>query len=449
MSTPAAAPALFEIFKIISPDGKNSVDLTDGQFRVVSFDIFENILSPHITGETIIVSSMGAAVSPDDPQQRVMGLYSGLPIRSGSKLLVKIKPSLGKTIDYAQESDDFKELYVTRTNNTIKDPTTEIITLSFTSKIGFLNETTRVAKRYEGRISDSIDSILKDKLKLDNSQVKVTATSNSKSFLGNQKRPLDLIVELASQAVPNNTKNPGFVCYESIGKFNFTSLDELINREPEFTYNYNSDLRSTEELGNEENNFKLATFDVTRDQDLLKQIRSGVYASKNIFFNPLKYSFTEIDISVDAGKLFNDKSFSSLGKKDKVPGILDSDLKKGNKFHRIQTKVIDNGIEKEKVTPDDKNNDPELYLAAAATRYNLLFSQVIKSTIPCNTDLNAGSNIKLLIESTSDRKELGPDETASGKYIIWGLRHHFSGQTSVTSMILIRDSYGLHFTKTS
>ena len=76
MSTPAAAPALFEIFKIISPDGKNSVDLTDGQFRVVSFDIFENILSPHITGETIIVSSMGAAVSPDDPQQRVCLLYT-------------------------------------------------------------------------------------------------------------------------------------------------------------------------------------------------------------------------------------------------------------------------------------------------------------------------------------------------------------------------------------
>tara|TARA_B100002019_G_scaffold211610_1_gene184432 strand:- start:2668 stop:4017 length:1350 start_codon:yes stop_codon:yes gene_type:complete len=449
MATPAAAPATFEIFQIVSPDGQNTADFTDGQFRVLSFDIYENILSPHITGYTVIASSMGAAISDEDPQQRKMGLYSGLPIRAGSKLRVRIKPGLGNTIDYAQQSDDYKELYVTKTNNTIKDPTTEIITLSFTSKIGWLNETTRVAKRYEGRISDSIASILKDKLKLDNSQVQVTGTSNSKSFLGNQKRPLDLIVELASQAVPNNTKNPGFVCYESIGKFNFTSLDELINREPEFTYEYNSNLKSTEELGNESNNFKLATFDVTRDQDLLKQIRSGVYSSKNIFFNPLKYSFTEIDVSVDAGKLFGDKAFSSLGKKDKLPGILDSDFKKGNKFHRIQTKVIDNGIEKEKVTPDDKNNDPELYLAAAATRYNLLFSQVINTTIPCNTSLNAGTNIKLLIESTSERKEQGFDQTASGKYIIWGLRHHFSGENSVTSMVLIRDSYGLHFTKTS
>ena len=105
----------------------------------------------------------------------------------------------------------------------------------------------------------------------------------------------------AAQSVPNNTKNPGFVCYETIGKLNFTSLDDLINKEPAFTYNYNANLISTEELGNEDNNFKLATFDVTRDQDLIKQIRSGVYASKNIFFNPLKYSFTEIDVSVGNG----------------------------------------------------------------------------------------------------------------------------------------------------
>ena len=449
MATPAAAPAIYEIFQIVSPDGQSSVDFIKGQFRVLSFDIYENILSPHITGTTVIVSSMGAATSKDDPQNREMGLYSGLPIRAGSKILARIKPALGKTIDYGQPADDYKELYVTKSNCVVKDPTTEVISLAFTSKIGWLNETTRVPKRYEGRISDSVDSIFKDKLKLDASQISVTPTSNSKAFLGNQKRPLDLVLELAAQSVPNNTKNPGFVCYETIGKLNFTSLDDLINKEPAFTYNYNANLISTEELGNEDNNFKLATFDVTRDQDLIKQIRSGVYASKNIFFNPLKYTFTEIDVSVGNGKLFADVEFSSLGKKDKLPQILESDFKTGNKFHRIQTRVIDNGIEKEIVSPDDKNDDPELYLAAAATRYNLLFSQITHATIPCNTDLHAGSNIKLIIESTSENKEQGPDQTASGKYIIYGLRHHFSGENSVTSMILIRDSYGLHYTKTN
>ena len=68
MATPAAAPATFEIFQIVSPDGQNTADFTDGQFRVLSFDIYENILSPHITGYSVIASSMGAAISDEDPQ---------------------------------------------------------------------------------------------------------------------------------------------------------------------------------------------------------------------------------------------------------------------------------------------------------------------------------------------------------------------------------------------
>ena len=54
MSAPAAAPSKYEIFQIISADGSNTVDLYDAQFRVVSFDIFENILSPYITGRVVI-----------------------------------------------------------------------------------------------------------------------------------------------------------------------------------------------------------------------------------------------------------------------------------------------------------------------------------------------------------------------------------------------------------
>ena len=55
----------------------------------------------------------------------------------------------------------------------------------------------------------------------------------------------------------------------------------------------------------------------------------------------------------------------------------------------------------------------------------------------------------MIVEDTSENKEQGPDQVRSGKYIVQALRHHFDGERSVTSMMLIRDSYGLHFTKTS
>ena len=111
--------------------------------------------------------------------------------------------------------------------------------------------------------------------------------------------------------------------------------------------------------------------------------------------------------------------------------------------------VINPGGDKATVTLDDKNNDPELYVAAVGVRYNIMFSQMVSATVPCNTDLNAGSSIKILVEDTSEKKEQGPDQVRSGKYIVYALRHHFDGEKSVTSMMLIRDSYGLHFTKTS
>jgi len=51
--------------------------------------------------------------------------------------------------------------------------------------------------------------------------------------------------------------------------------------------------------------------------------------------------------------------------------------------------------------------------------------------------------IEIELESVSDQKELGQfDETQSGKYIILHLCHHFDEKRSITSLTLVRDTYG-------
>jgi len=447
MSAQALAPAIYEIFKIVSPDGTRSVDLNQGQFKVLDFNIFENILSPYITGMVSISSSSGAA--DDQKLNRSTSLKTGLPLEVGCSILIRIKPRLGQPIDYARSDDDYKVLTIDKVMTLLKDTSSEAYLLSFKTKIAFNSDTNRVTHRYNGNISDSVKKIAQEYLKLDSSEIEVTPTSNKASFSGNQRRPLDLIIEMASRSIPANTANPGFLCFETIGKFNFVSFDKLINAAPSFTYEYTSSLVATEELRNEDNSFKVSSLTLKKDQDLLSQIRTGVYSSKSIFFNSLTYSFTEIDISVANGKLTDDPKFSSLGNKYKVPSILDKGFKESKKIHRINTKVIDIGAEKENISTSDANNDPELYIAASSTRYNVMFSQSVDVTVPCNTDLHAGSTIKIIFEDTSQDKEKGPDQVRSGKYIVQALRHHFNGQNSVTSMTLIRDSYGLHFTKTS
>ena len=76
-------------------------------------------------------------------------------------------------------------------------------------------------------------------------------------------------------------------------------------------------------------------------------------------------------------------------------------------------------------------------------RYNLLHAHICNIQIPCNLELEAGDLIEIELESVSDQKELGQfDETQSGKYIILHLCHHFDEKRSITSLTLVRDTYG-------
>ena len=259
------------------------------------------------------------------------------------------------------------------------------------------------------------------------------------------KRPIDVLAMLCIRSVPPNTKSPGYFCYETRKGFNFISADTLITQDPyEKTYRYDGQNISTAELKDDTNDYKLLNFDTLKDQNLISQLRSGVYASKNIFFNPSTLGFTEIDISVGKNQLAKDPKFSSLGKKEDAPEFLNKSLSEGKKFHRIQTAIFDCGAEGLKT---EVNNSPELYYAAGSTRYNILFSQIYNANIPCNTDLEAGKILKLEIESDSEKKEQGPDQVKSGNYIIQALHHHFEPNKATTAVNLVRDSYGLHFTK--
>ncbi len=435
----------YTIFKILSADGKNEVDLAKAQFRVGNFYYYENILSPFVTGVVTIMSTSAAAESKNDTQGRLGSIHSSLPLEVGCQLLVKIEDPIGKGLNFSSKKDPFKKLYINEIQGISKDSMSEIIQLRFTSKIGWNNNTKRVTKHYTGRITDSVSKILKNDLKMPEDRIEVTPSSNSYSFAGMTKRPFDLINMLAKQSIPENTANPGYFAYETQSGFKYVSVDSIVNKKPfNKTYHYNGVVESSQQVQDDRNDYKIASLEVTKDQNLTSQIKSGVYANKSIFFNPYTMKFTEIDITVQDEKLYKDPKFSSLGKTPETPSILSEDFQGGTKFHRVQTAILNIGAEKEDIDP---NNSPELYYAAGSTRYNILFSQKYAITIPCNTTLEAGDTLRLEIEEISDKKEQGPDQRSSGIYIIESLCHYFESEKSVTSVNLIRDSYGLHFSK--
>ena len=68
--------------------------------------------------------------------------------------------------------------------------------------------------------------------------------------------------------------------------------------------------------------------------------------------------------------------------------------------------------------------------------------------VPCNLELRAGDVIKVEIESLENEKcSEGVDKRQSCKYLILHLCHFFDTTKSVTSLTLVRDTYGLHTSK--
>ncbi len=443
-----------EKFIITTSDSKSDKELDvikNSAVSVVNLYFYENLLSPYITG---VVSLMSTGSVEGISEKGLLVSAKQLPIEAGSKIRMKIKTLLGPGVDFSSDDDVHKQLIINEVQVIDKtSPTKELIQIRFTSIIGPINSAVKVGNKLEGKVSSVVENILKDKLLVKEDAYEVDETMNSVSMNGMQKDAFEMMGILARQSIPATNKgkaNPGYLFYQTKSGFKFKSISSLITRKPfSETYHFNG---KTPDIDSDKNNYKVARLDILRDQNLMKQIQSGVYASKNWFFNPAEYKFTEIDITVEEEKLVKDKDLVTLGEKDKIvtPEVVEDGIKSGQVAHRIQTSVMSVEPLKDELintsNPDSIENNPEFWYAAGSTRYNILFSQKIAITVPCNTNLEVGMKIKLEAENVAYCSGIdGPDERTSGEYLIQALCHYGDVDKSVTSLELIRDSYGMNF----
>ena len=139
---------------------------------------------------------------------------------------------------------------------------------------------------------------------------------------------------------------------------------------------------------------------------------------------------------------FDESGIDKLGNKVVLPKISEESNKTLSDVpSRLFSQVIDRGT----IEPDvskTSNADPTKYQAQSTMRYNLLLTQLLSITVPCNTDLRAGDIITCQFPKISRQDSERFDEETSGKYIIKELCHHFDPDRSFTSMKLVRDSFG-------
>ena len=144
-------------FAISSNFGDDAIDISAG---VVDYRYYESVLSNAVTATATVVET-GFKGDEKGNTKTTQGTIDSLPIRGGERTDITIEDTYGNEL----KLDD--GLYVNRVRDVDPGTQTDLYFLDFASREYFANEQTRVTKRYEGNISQNIETILKDVLEVE------------------------------------------------------------------------------------------------------------------------------------------------------------------------------------------------------------------------------------------------------------------------------------------
>ena len=153
----------------------------------------------------------------------------------------------------------------------MKEGQREIIVLDLTSRESITNEVIRVIKKYprDLTIDLSVKKIVEEKLSSE--LVESDQTSNQYGFMGNMKKPFNILVWLASKAMDIN-KEAGYFFYQTQKGFKFKSVSSLIEdgkNSPKSEYTFKS-------VGNtplEYSDDMILTYTISLNHDLISKLK--------------------------------------------------------------------------------------------------------------------------------------------------------------------------------
>jgi len=298
-------------------------------------------------------------------------------------------------------------------------------TLEAISVESIVNETVRVSKKFDASIDQTVRKLLVSEEKgiKTNKTLDSEAAANKYTFVGNQKRPMDIIQWLCPKASASE-KSFGFLFFETLDGYVFKSIDSLFESEPVQTYT-KSEIASNSD-------FRVLDEKVNKNTDVGLSMRMGMYANKTLYMN-IKDSSREVV----------DFKLSELGIENppKAPLGLDE------KPTRLMFRMLDVGaLQKDaKLSEVQKPQELAKYQNRSYARNNLIFSQSLNIMVPCNPNLRAGQTVEIKLPlPTSDQKSKrygDGKKDIGGKYLISELKHEIGNNRAYTQLSLIRNTF--------
>ena len=360
-------------------------------------------------------------------------------ITGGEYIDLIVKTGEGEDAEEFTIKHGEQRMVLNSVRNMVTESNKQVATLEFVSVETLVNETARVNKKYTGNISDIVKELLVQDTKgiqtgktlfgpvdekLGEDNIKKDRATNSYSFVGNLKRPFDLVQWLCPKA-QSAVDDFGFLFYETLDGYHFRSIKSLLEQDA-ITYQQTD----AQEITN-----KILQNNLNQTNDIGMNMRMGMYANRTIY----------VDIENQTLETVNFKASDlKLKKKAALPANIQ------NYPTRLMVRVDDVGVAQVGAAKTDVQPKSELakYQNKSYIRNNLLFSQSLSISIPLNITLRAGFvlDIRLPLKQENgdaDVDSYGSDRSndPSGRYLIGELRHLIGGGQSETQLKLIRDVF--------
>jgi hypothetical protein len=424
-------------FRIKSRDGKLE---EFSETAITTFTYWESILSTSVQA-TINYVDAGSRSSKNQSS----GTESeGLDIQGTEKIYLSFYDEDNNQLRF---NTDVTALRIYNGNPVLSDTKKEVISFNLctTEYLKKFYSDYYVAGFYEGKISDSVNKILKADLKT-KKPVYIDETINTLRFCGGVDwTSQDALLWLAPQCIPNlpsaKGKTAGYFFYETSEGFKFKSIDVLLGQKPKKTYIFTNTSSVPSGTSEGRKYQKILTTPIFKSSvNAANLIRQGAYNSLTYVYDPV-YDKVK-PITTDKS---DQKSGISMAGKN-MPDFMDPDLT-GTTRINFTTKDLSllPGVDaKEQLTRSNQENLVVTDIVnQSQMRYQQLFAIELSFTIFADLTLHAGDVIECFFPEISSKATQPTSSKKSGLYMIVDLCHHISTNgPSYTVLNLTRDSYG-------
>ena len=433
ISSKGSEPADVTKLTINGNDGSKSVDLRGG---FIQLTYTESIMSDTITANYVFADS-GASIDGKS-------VRDGLPLVGEERVELAIEDNAQNKLEVT--------LYVNKVTPLDNKTQKSMLNISLVSKEFIMNEKARVKRRFDGKLSDHISSVVSEELESDK-DVQIEPTINNLNTIGNSTKPFYFINNLCKKAVSSESqtlgKTAGYFFYETSEGFFFKSIDGLLDQEPKAKTIYNESPDTAGGNMPEGKDFKALKYDKKDNVNVQEKMKMGALSTRQVIFDPFTCYYEVINPRTDdtEGDLKNagrdglplsttlrNKEFDKSGKNEDYTRTTYRLLDKGTLPTGDSKQQIDKSAEENFKGSDIENQ--------AVMRYNQFFSSQADIVIPGNFALHAGDMIHLDVPGLSDNRTETPDDQDGGLYIITDICHTITAKSTFTRCNLSRDSIG-------